>query len=76
MRSIRDANERAAAYLETKSKLQEWNSKFKEVGVCSAFVAFDTVFTRLCMFTDNLPALQRVLSAALTQADQPCSDKS
>jgi len=76
MRSIRDADERAANFLETKNRLQEWNSKFREVGVCSAFVAFDTVFTRLCMFTDNLPALQRVLSAALTQADQPCSDKS
>jgi len=66
MRSIRDPEERAETYATTRAKLEEWNKKYSDIGHCTSYIAFDTVFTRLCMWTDNLPALQKSLSSAMT----------
>lgn len=65
MRSIRDPAERTAVHNTLAAKLEEWNKKFSSLGHCSAYVAFDTVFTRLCMWTDDIPKLQETLSCAM-----------
>jgi hypothetical protein len=75
MKSIRDPAQRAAELAASKPVLADWNAKYKDVGYCTTYVAFDTMFTRLCMYTDDLSALQRALSAALTD-NQPCSGTS
>lgn len=66
MRSCRSPSERLVIYNATREKLEEWNKKYCDIGYCSAYTAFDTVFTRLCMWTDNLPKLQESLSKAMT----------
>ena len=76
MKSVRDPERRVESYLGAKEKVQAFNAKYGEIGHCTTFVAFDTVFLKLCMFTDNLDALQKMLSVALTKSDQPCSGKS
>jgi hypothetical protein len=76
MKSVRDPDRRVEDYLGTKEKVQAFNAKYGEIGHCTTFVAFDTVFVKLCMFTDKLDALQKMLSVALTKSDQPCSGKS
>lgn len=70
MRSIRDPVERAVALANSVPKLAQWNEKYKAVGFCDTYVAFDTLFTRLCMWTDNIPALQAALSTAMSSNPQ------
>ena len=76
MKSIRDPEKRSAELLATREKVDAFNAKYSNIGYCTAYVAFDTMFTKLCMYTDNLDALQTMLSSAITKSNQPCSDKS
>jgi hypothetical protein len=66
MKSIRDPDERHETYKASITKLAEWNAKYKDIGFCDSYVAFDTFFTRLCMWTDNISALQAALSSSLS----------
>jgi hypothetical protein len=70
MRSIRDPAERLDMHNAAIAKLAEWNAKYKDIGFCDSYVAFDTMFTRLCMWTDNIPALQKALSNSLSSVQQ------
>jgi len=66
MRSIRDQENRHQVYAASKVKVTGWNEKFKDIGHCTTYLAFDTIFTRVCMWTDNLDALQSCLSSAIS----------
>ena len=51
------------------------NAKYQDVGFCSVYAAIDTVFTRLCFWTDDLKKLEATLSAAMDKSP-PCSGRS
>lgn len=61
MKSIRDKDERNSYLLQLNEKLKEWNNKYSDVGVCTSYVAYDTVFTRLHMWVDNVHKLEETL---------------
>jgi len=69
MRSVRDPDERNMVHAMAMVKAAEWNKKFEAVGKLSTYVAFDTVFTKLCMWTDDLPTLQHTLSSLMSAAE-------
>jgi len=65
MTSVRDPAQRLELKEGIDRYLANWNKKYNQIGFCSTYVAFDTVFTKLCFWTDNLDALQRTLTSAL-----------
>jgi hypothetical protein len=76
MKSVRDPAKRAEELLATQNNVAAFNAKYKDIGYCTAYTAFDTIFTKLCMYTDTLEPLQAMLSSALTKSNQPCSGTS
>ena len=74
MKSVRDPARRAEELAAALKNVEAFNAKYSSLGFCTAYTAFDTVFTKLCMYTDDLEPLKAMLSTALT--NQPCSDKS
>lgn len=69
MKSFRNPEERAAFHLQLNQKLKEWNHKYSDVGLCTSYVAFDTVFTRLHMWVDDMDKLQNTLKKKMTDSN-------
>ena len=67
MRSIRDKDERNEFAMQLHEKLNEWNNKYSDVGICTSYVAMDTVFTRLHMWTDDIAKLQSTLKSKMAE---------
>lgn len=65
MHSIRDPTARAELFQKSKKIMTMWNEKYKHIGYCSTYLAFDTLFTKLCFWTDDLHKLEVALSRAL-----------
>jgi hypothetical protein len=70
MLSIRNPQERLEYASNLEKQLCIWNKKYKDIGFCSSYVAFDTVFTKLCFWTDNLLALENALTNAMCEKIQ------
>jgi len=67
MKSIRDKDERNEFAMQLHEKLNEWNNKYSDVGICTSYVAMDTVFTRLHMWTDDIAKLQSTLKSKMAE---------
>ena len=48
----------------------EWNANVqqKQIGHMTAYEAFDSVFTRLCLWTDNTEQLEAALGHAMAKS--------
>jgi len=68
--SYRDPNERHAALLRAEATAAEWNvnPRQQQIGHLTAYEAMDSVFTRLCLWTDNTDSLQAALGAAMANS--------
>jgi hypothetical protein len=66
MKSIRDPAEREAYANELNEKLTEWNNKYADLGLCTQYVAMDTVFTRLHLWVDDIDKLKTTLQSKMT----------
>jgi hypothetical protein len=68
--SYRDPSERHAALLRAEATAAEWNvnPRQQQIGHLTAYEAMDSVFTRLCLWTDNTDSLQAALGAAMANS--------
>jgi|GEM_PF-6817499 len=65
MKSIRDPEEREAFANEMNEKIMDWNHKYADLGVCTQYVAMDTVFTRLHLWIDDMDKLKTTLQSKM-----------
>ena len=70
--AYRDPGERHAALLRAEATAAEWNvnPRQQQIGHLTAYEAMDSVFTRLCLWTDNTESLQAALGAAMANSDR------
>jgi hypothetical protein len=69
MKSIRDPQERQAYAATLNEKLLEWNGKYSDLGVCTQYVAMDTVFTRLHLWTDDIDKMKTTLQSKMANGN-------
>ena len=58
MKSYAEPDRRAEAAVSLSKTVDQWNARYSGLGHMSVYTAFDTVFTRLCFWTDDLHALE------------------